>query len=689
MADRLPTGGLPLGHSFGLGQFVFHDAYPLSYKVYEQNSPDAWQEIGLMDALSQLTNAQIDEYCSNKSMFKRKVEGLVPGYPLASATISALTTAAQFDTEWFTNVNTGAQVYFSPQRAAAGLKVVRDQILLHGWLPEDQNWTPDNPIPTEYLLLDQVRDQIGSLNFQYWRQVWFWGAANVDEIDEDGGITDRDAFFSMGFVLMYMTQEGSGDGTYTKWHPVADGEGNTGFWRRRDMGGGNITYTPDFALSLWLKDNEETIIDGLIVIVELVVDVYTMGASAPLFALLNPALFGLVHGMCTGDTKQMLSSIGQMAEQIASYVAQGAASQLTNLIGSSEAGKKTIDFFKSTYNDTLGRAVDGVGKTLSTIYDHAIKDIAASFNTSIDAVLGDASKVTGLPLGKGMLTAAYNMALDKSGLGAITKDVSGMARAAMGVTGWAHDLGASIDFNAAILAKVKPENWNAKNIQAAMHGALEDLLVSGKVPKYAEQAVFVGASVQIISLIQNNKLATPQEADPTFRKIQAVTTTYEGGYVPPELRASYAKSGKVLELAPLIKPLALLAAPSQGAISGKMSKPTAREAVAANAGVPVWGLGPRPLGLGVAFGASAAALALIRNQAGGAILKRPLSPGEILLGASVVTAIYWYTQRNTVNMTPIVVEASTLSNAPPPAAEVSRFERLTTAYRPSGMGVLR
>ena len=767
----IPTGGFPLGHSFGANQDVFHKGWPLSYTLASNTQslahyqaieagktftdtntpPPVMIDIPIDQAIAQVSDADIlaylqSNYGSDGSAYSQKVTSGDKQARLTAALVDKFSTITGIflDKRWsgvsVSIASDGRQIAVqgydmtaTPADKLAGLlrsamntfmgvaegTTAGDYSAANPfWLPDDNQWVERSDGTTSGINDANVTGTPVKLH----QQVWFY-LCDHSQIDGSSyaptlsrSVTDshtgknynQNPFFSIGYIKMTHDP----DPSVGQWAVDSDTQGLKGYYRLSRAGDTSdpaAYWIVDSATAIdkWINDNEEIIADACIVIVELICDYFSEGATHSIWAAVNPLLFGMVHCLVTGDSTQLLTAVASAAEWA---ISQGAASILTEM---KTQAPNTLAFLTSTVQcldaaqqtlqgnpvngncpvNSVLKTVAGVGKQIGDVFDKAAATIASEKGI-FDALThlpdakaaAEAGLLQGIPFGKQMLSTVYDMAYTTD-FKAVTDEFAGAVRNVSATAGVAtfHDLGRTIDFDS-YLSKISDTDWTHDNIKAAVGQALSDAMASGvrPVPPYAEQQTYQGAVIQLASMIQTGQL-THQNTQ--LRAFKANVTAYQPGYVPPELAQAMASSGQVLGLAPLVKPKAILASPiPTGVTSARNAFPTQTQLTAAANGVPSWGLGPTLTGLMVAGGGTAAAMYFLSKPLSTAI-KRPVTPAMIVLGAVAVTAVYWYATRLQVKMpavtvTPPPTGGAAGSSLPSTTTAVQKLQAASMVYAP-------
>lgn len=679
-----PKQGLPLGYSYLADQVAFH-ANP---------STDLYSDA------KGVTDAEVYAY------YRRTMPG-GPRYEVVSRVCTA------FDRSLYRYANDAngrpqqAERLYPADGMANLVCWIRNVFLSQGYLPVDREWSA-REMRDGGLDASSVLPALGSGSYDFindegkridgsggTRIVWFYNT-DLSQVDSDGHVKSAGAggtqsgnnyFFSRGFMAMAC------DPDTNAWYAANTKGSNEGFFRQWGQSGDPSTGWPaspavfevDATVGRLAEQNAELIIDTGIVVVEIVINAFTAGAAQAFFQAINPLLFAMVHAMATGDGSQLLGAIWSLAGKFAE---QAKLNETAVLQAAAKNAPKLYDFYNTVYTtvEKQGKqilaAVEGVGATVGGVADRAqhflvdelkvvgIIPKTASYEqgiqmlvTSIDPKTGRAFN-TGLSLGKSMLTSAY----ERAALGitkVVTDDVTQVVRSSTGVLGWAHDIGTLVDFEK-LAKKVpaemfpqlvtdkdgKPTLQNVGVLTDAFHAELKALFTKNNIPKYAEEAVFIGASFKLLATVQQGKF----EPEPIFRKYQQTVTKYVEGYVPPELQEALGQKQKDVD----VQASKIAGVPSSVAlaqivgntVSPAISVPSSAQIKAANRGTTVSGVGASTTTLAVAFAGSAAALVLAPKALG-----KSLPPAAVAVGAVTVTALVWYVQRGKVTGTPYVAPA--------------------------------
>lgn len=652
--DRLPTGGVPLGYSMMKGQIPFHEGFPLTYSKPQKNVGEVDQKISLKDALAFVTPDDVLSYykgvqkdvlntaAGDSHVLRRAAQGEIKAR-ITLAVIAAFEEAANLS-EW----RQGNGHVASPEYRAhllSGMIYIFGRL---GYLPHDESYeTQPGFITSDQLKLVEKGDTPSGR----WRKVWSYAKDLSDLTPTSSEVSHTvryEQVFCRGFSLCYAT--GSASAGTEKWHMLGDTDGNLGFFRENIDVPGN--YALDYSFSQNLKDHEEQIITTTITIAELVVDVYTGGAAAPIFAKVNTILFPFVHAMCSGDASDLLNSTISMAQDLAMQGATLAAKDFSRsqfAIDLQKQGGKTFDFFVAKV-DAAGNLIEGVGASMAKVVAQAQKMAAGELGV-LEA--NQKGLLSGLPFGKQMLSAAHLLGSRAIGnaenqFRAITAEVQDAVRSSAGVGGWAHDIGAAIDFKS-VVGKIPPEKFTDDFVRNALHNALEKTIKDSGAPAYCHEAIYTGAAWQVLLLAQTGELVST--SGPALREYAQSKVAYQQGFVPDELKAAYAASGQ--KFVPISAPAgvaALLAKPNPGIISGQMTTMSAKAMLAANAGVTLSDIGPSKSDLLIAFGISGLGLGLAAKVTG-----KTLPLWAVAAGAAGMAGAYAYFARNTVMAPPISV----------------------------------
>lgn len=715
-----PKQGLPLGYSYLADQVAFH-ANP---------STDFYG-----DAKS-LTDAEVYAY------YRRTMPG-GPRYEVVSRVCAALDRSLyRYSTDADGRPQNATPLY--PADGMANLVCwIRNVFLSQGYLPVDREWSA-REMKEGNLDASAVLPPLGSGSYEFFnddgkrldgsagtRIVWFYNT-DLSQVDSDGHVKSAGAgrtqsgnnyFFSRGFMAMACDPDTSA------WFSANVKGSDEGFFRQWGQSGDPASGWPaspavfgvDNSIGSLAEKNAELIVDTGIVVVELAVNAVTAGAAQAFFTAINPLLFAMVHAMATGDGSQLLGAVWSLAGKFAE---QAKLNETAVLQAAAKNAPKLYDFYNTVYStvEKQGKqilaAVEGVGATIGGVADRAqnflvdelkqtgIIPKAASYEqglsmliTSIDPKTGRAFNA-GLSLGKSMLTASYERAV-MGVTKVVTEDVSQVVRSTTGVLGWAHDIGTLVDFEklakkvpAELFPRLatdkdgKPTLQNVGVLSDAFHAELQALFVKNNIPKYAEEAVFVGASFKLLATVQQGKF----QPEPVFRRYQQQVSKYAEGYVPPELvKAAGEKQKSEGDEAAKIAgiPASVELAKIVGnAVSPALSVPSSAQIKAANRGVTSKDVGASTTTLGLTLIGSAAALTLAPKALG-----KSLPPAAVAVGAVSITALVWYMRRGTVTSTPLVAPAVTFnpadfgvtSQTQTPAAP-TKAERVTLASaRPSLM----
>lgn len=582
-----------------------------------------------------------------------------------------------------------------------------------GWLPDDSQWV---------LRSDGSTSTVGDPNatgtpVELHQQVWFY-LCDHSQIDGDSNLTtsrqrsdqsgknyNENPFFSIGYIKMTHDP----DPSVGQWTIDNGSNGNKGFYRQAfntDSSDKNAYWIVDSEdpVHKWLKDNEEIITDCCIVVCELICDYFSEGATHQIWAAVNPLLFGMVHAICTGDSSQLLVAIAATAEWA---ITQGAASittlmktQSPNTLAFITSIAQCIDSVKNTVQglpisgncpiNSVLKTVAGIGKQIGDVFDKAAAAIAqekglfdALTHLPDGKAAAQAGLLQGVPFGRQMLSTVYDMAYT-SDFKAITDEFAGAVRTVSATAGVAtfHDAGRSlVDFDS-YLSQISDSDWTHDNIKKACGDALEAAMTSTvrPIPPYAQQQTFQGATIQLASLIQTGQLT---HENTQLRVYNQKKTTFQPGYVPPELVKAIAATG---QLTPLVSRRSVLASSiPKGISSARNAVVTQGQLTAANAGVPAWGLGPTLTGVMLVGGGSAAALYLFSKPLAG-LIKRPVEPWMIALGAVAVTGLYWYASRYNIKMPAVTVTppptGGAAGSSPPGSTPLQKTIAASMAYAP-------
>ena len=618
----------------------------------------------------------------------------------------------------------GAARYPADSMARA-VDLMRSIFVEQGYLPHDNVWTPRDlqgvSDVTSVLPPLQMSSSTGQRDFYTFKNlqsgeafnptalriVWFY-ATDIAALETGAAETQRNRFFSRCFVVMGCT----GDPATASWYPANTTSDQEGLFRQ--YGASNnlpiafpqsaAPYKVDQSLSRWAQSNEETIADAAVVISELVITAATAGAALPFIQIVNPFILGMVHAACTGDGEMMQRAITGIYQQFAAQIELKQSAilddlaqnhpdtaaffgKVTTIVG--EVEDKATGMVKS-----LRTTVDGVGYTMGDIVQKGQKvlldDLKKVGTLDPSASIGDLvttiDKRTGLSLSSGtglgvsMLKATYQKAASEI-TKAVTDDVSKVVRQTQGVLGWAHDIGQSIDFKT-IAKQIPTSSWpikvvdpktgevaftNTKALDDAFQAAVKGVLDGQGVPRYAEQAVFYGASFKLLNTIQKQEF----EPEVQFRTYKQAVTEYKSGFVPPELVAAYKAQGLTVKTqkADVSPNLANL---NGKGVSGGMTKVGTRTMKAANAGVTFNEVGAATWQVALGAVATAGALYFARKKGGYAIPNAAIAAGSGLAALAV-----WYGLRNTIHGKPLLV----------PAVAAGSTLKIEGAQTPMGLGV--
>jgi len=673
------------------GQIPFHVGFPLTYSKPQKNVGEVDQKISLKDALAFVTPDDVLSYykgvqkdvfntaAGDSHVLRRAAQGEIKAR-ITLAVIAAFEEAANLS-EW----RQGNGRVASPEYRAHLLSGMMYMFGRLGYLPHDESYEAQ----PAFITSDQLKlVQKGDTPSGRWRRVWSYAKdlSNLTPTSSEASHTERyEQVFCRGFSLCYAT--GSAEAGTEKWHMLGDTDGNLGFFRENVDAPGN--YALDYSFSQNLKDHEEQIVQTTIIIAELVVDVYTGGAAAPIFAKVNTILFPFVHAMCSGDASDLLNATILMAQDLAKQGATLAAkdfSQSQFAIDLQNQGGKTFDFFVAKA-DAAGNLVEGVGASMAKVVAQAQKMAAGELSVLQANAKG---LLSGMPFGKQMLSAAHLLGSQAIGFGekqfrAVTAEVQEAVRSSAGVGGWAHDIGAAIDFTS-VVGKIPPEKFTDDFVRAALHDALEKTIKDCGAPAYCHEAIYTGAAWQVLLLTQKQELVPA--SGPALREYAQSKVAYQQGFVPDELKAAYASSGQTF--VPLTAPAgvrALLAKPNPGIISGQMTTMSAKAMLAANAGVTVSDIGPSKSDLLIALGISGLGLGLARGLAA-KVTGKTLPLWAVAVGAAGMTGAYAYFARNTVMAPPISAatrEPPTLMSLQTKGLASAYFQGLAPQFMLSGM----
>lgn len=626
-------------------------------------------------------------------------------YRVASAFDGALHALGKCDVNGICEM--GAALY-PPKGMANLVSLMKNVFLEQGYLPHDNVWTPrdlakvsgdpTSVLPTlqkleggygteRYVFVDGDKNQFSPTSL---RIVWFY-ASNLGKalVTPEGVVltSDRNRVFSRCFVVMAC----KGDPVRSEWYVASASGSAEGLFRQ--WGASNnlplgfpqtaAPYAVDTSAGAWINENSETITKAAVVLAELVVTVTTAGAATPFIAVINPMIFGMIHAACTGDGNELQRAVTGVFQQFSAQIQLKQSAILDDL---AENHPDTAAFFGKVSTiigevedkatglvKSIRTTVDGVGYTMGDIVSRG-QDVLLSElkkvgrldpSASVNDLFATIDKATGLPLSKGslagraMLTATYQKAMSEV-TKAVTDDVSSVVRQTQGVLGWAHDIGQSIDFKE--IAKRLPQNaWpvkvvdpktgetvftNTKALDDALHKELERVMLQGAVPRYAEQAMFLGASFKLLNTIQKREF----EPEVQFRSYKQTVTEYKSGFIPDELVAAYKEKGLTVKTAkPSVSPN--LANLDKG-VSGGMTKVTSKQMLAANAGVTFNEVGAAPWQVLGGAALVAAALYAMRKKGGVNVPNAAIAAGSGLAALGV-----WYGLRGTIHGRPMLVPA--------------------------------
>ena len=598
----------------------------------------------------------------------------------------------------------------APRYPALGMAnlvdLMKNIFVEQGYLPHDNSWTPrdlqgvsDVTSVLPALDLDVSTGQRTFYKFQdgdkkafvptSLRIVWFY-ALNLDLVDSYGMVTasDRHRFFGRCFAVMGC----SGDPATSRWYAANTSSDSEGVFRQFGVSDGlpiafpqsAAPYKVDQSLGRWISSNEEQIADAAVILSELVVTAVTAGAAVPFIQMINPFIFGMIHAACTGDGDMMMRAITSIYQQFAAQIELKQSAILDDL---SQNHPDTAAFFgristivgqvedkASGLVKSIRTSVDGVGYTMGDIVQKSQKVLLDDLkqigtldpSASISDLVSTIDKRTGLSLSSGsnlgasMLKATYQKATGEI-TKAVTDDVSKVVRQTQGVLGWAHDIGQSIDFKT-IAKQIPQSSWpvkvvdpktgetaftNTKVLDAALHDAIKSVMEGQGVPRYAEQAVFLGASFKLLNTIQKQEF----EPEVQFRAYKQTTTEYKSGFVPPELVEAYKAKGLTVKTQKADVSPNLANLDGKG-ISGGMTKVSSKTMKAANAGVTFDEVGAAPWQIALGAAAVGSALWFARKKG-----KVDVSNAAIAAGSGLAALAVWFGLRNTIQGKPMLVPA--------------------------------
>lgn len=652
------------------GQIPFHDRFPLIYNTPAVNRPEGDDhKISLKDAITFVASADVLSYYrgvqddvmnvekGDSHVFRRAKHGEEKAR-ITLAVIAAFEEATDLGV-W----RQGNGRLANPQYRTYLLLGMMFVFTKLGYLPHDEQYDTE----PSFLTAD-ARKLATETPSGRWRRVWSYSVdfSKLTPSSSDTSHTVRyEEIFCRGFAVCYAT--GSIEGGDEKWHTLGDSDGNLGFFREQVDNPANFALDYSFAQNL--LDHQEEIVKATVIIAELVVDVYTGGATAALFASVNKFLFPFVHAMCTGDSSQLLNSTIAMAGDLAKQGIKIAETDV-NVVGGmtllKTQAKKTYEFFVAK----LAPKFDSSGNQLFDQYGKPIMELAEGVGASMAKVVGqartamagkvfpgensiakaiDAGTFAGLPYGKQVLSAAHLLGSREVGnlekqFRAVTAEVQTAIRATAGVGGWAHDIGASIDFVSAV-GNIPYEQFSDESVKSALHDALEKTIADYNVPSYCHESIYTGAAWQVLLLAQRKELDSKN--GPKLREYKQQKTAFQKGFVPEQLKLVSSSSVASVD--------GLLGKPNPGVISGKMTALSAKIVLAANAGVTAGDIGPSKSDLLAAFGLSGLGLWLARYAAS-KVSNKNIPLWSIAVGAAGITGVYAYFSRNTIRRLPVSLE---------------------------------
>lgn len=635
--------------------------------------PKAQRFIRFSDAIGYIKREEILEWYKNQAtskLYKMGAEGLDESSRIALAALSAIEEAMDLKAYSQNRRNTearsaekkllfnstiiyGGPDYVTPEGMTSQVMAFVQRFGDVGPLPEDHDGHPTLGgkvvDPYQFLGEDKGRVPLDSNNtptddpsVPATRTIYFYRFDHA-AVNSVGEVTDAFAFCNYGFAIMVRD-------TSMNWHFYKAGAGNTGFFRRSLFGD---SFTDVFGVSEFLEDEGAAILDGIITIVELVVDAYTGGATGPIFAAINPVLFGAIKAALSGDTSDIFAAVGQTVEYLLKEAGPIATHELWR------RAPKTASFLLGTTKDQ-----PGVGTTLFNVYSSVTNQIAKAngfldkgLNTAVSQLLkADATRALGQAallsidaVGHGAIHTAFDMASDVSkGLfPAVTKDVASTVQATLGGPGTLGDhfftigndyVSNRLELVVAKIQGITDPNKYVAQAKKEISAIVDQAMQLHVVPDYAKNALYLGAMIATAAAVQGN-IFIP---DPTIRRWDKQTVTeLRPGYVPPELKRAVLASNDLASKVFVLGSVLSLASPKERAI------------VAANANVLLSQVGPS-FASGAVIGGGVGTLAWLGKEAMAKALGKPAWAPYLVAGAAALAAgVTLYLTRFNVHGKPI------------------------------------